>query len=278
MKFELKEYPVLQEFIFDLPGFQDTFLYDRISNNNYGFWPHLEHFLSNKKSYKNYDSIISRLSITAPLDLEITKAWGKWQRFRSAQSEITSIFLIENYFGGTVLEIVAKQEKSKTPDLRVNLKQKVFYVEVKAQSGQQHGTKHPVCEGSDFYTPQDELDLNSWLFQEKISSRNGRPMKPKVIESEEKGAEVLIAMTDIMPTISEIEDRVQLICPGCKLTERRCFHSYLKDSLVAYFFQVNIPTIMDLTLCKLKEIWLFDECHLDEFMILSEYQSVLLEK
>ena len=276
MHFELPKYPLSQEFILKLSDAKDTFLYDRVNNQKYGFWPHFEHFLANLTSYTNYDSIIRRLSLTAPCDLEISKAWGKWQRFRSAQSEVTSIFIIEKFFSGAVKEIIAKKEKVKTPDLKVSLNLIEILIEVKAQSGQQHGTKHPRCEGSDFYSPQDEADLNSWLFQEKISSRNGKPMKPKAIEAEEKGAAVLFAMTDIMLTVSDIEERTHLICPGCKFIRKRCFSSDSNDSVAVYFFHAKFP-ILNRPSSNLKEIWLFDECHLDEFVVLSECQSLLLE-
>jgi len=276
MHFKLPKYPLSQEFILKLSNAKDTFLYDRANNQEYGFWPHFEHFLANLNSYKNYDSIIRRLSLTAPCDLEISKAWVKWQIFRSAQSEVTSIFIIEKYFSGAVKEIIAKQENIKTPDLRVSINLNEILIEVKAQSGQQHGTKHPRCKGSDSYSPQDEENLNSWLFQEKISSRNGKPMKPKTIETEEKGAAVLFAMTDIIPTVFDIEKRTHLICPGSKFIRKSHFSSDSNDSVVVYFFHVKFPILNRLS-SNLQEIWLFDECHLDEFIVLSECDSLLLK-
>ena len=98
----LPGYPNISEFISQLIKHKDTFLYDRLDTPDYGFWLHLEYFLLNMKRFKNYESITERLAVVVPLKMDIQEAWGKWQKFRSGQSEITSIFIIENYLKGQV--------------------------------------------------------------------------------------------------------------------------------------------------------------------------------
>ena len=152
---------------------------------------------------------------------------------------------------------------------------KTDMVEIKAQSGQQHGGKHPRSNGWYSFDPQFEEDLKSWLFIEKISSRNGKPMKPKVFESEEKGADILVAMTDFFTTIDEIESQVSYLCPKNIFIDK--IHIDIKGGqlLKAHFYQVELP--LNKKLNRLKEIWLYDECHLDKFLVLFEGSTLLLD-
>ena len=132
--------------------YKKTFLYDRLATPNYGFWPHLEYFLSQMHRFGNSKSIIERLSLIVPASMETSKAWGQWRIFRSAQSEITSIYIIENYFKGLVEEIIPKQNKP-TSDFRIELSNEHYLVEIKAQSGQQEGSIHPREEGVNHFSP-----------------------------------------------------------------------------------------------------------------------------
>lgn len=262
----LENYPKITRFVSGLSKPEDTFLCDEFINPDYGFGLHLEYFLANLDRLPNHDSILERLSYTAPLSMEISKAWGKWQIFRSAQSEVTTIYLIEKYFLGRVIEIVPVNKKP-TPDLRIDLGQHDLLVEVKAQSGQQHGNKHPREKGLDSFDPKGEIDLRSWLFEEIISSRNGRPMKPKTLEAEDKGADILVAMTDYFNTIQDIKSQVSFMCPYNKYITKKSVEVENGNLLIAHFFQIQY--LLDRNLNKLKEIWLYDESHLERFVVLS---------
>jgi len=245
----------------------------RLCKPHYGFWQHLEYFLINVNRFKNHKSIIERLSVIVPLDMDPEMAWAKWRKFRSAQSEVTIIFIIENYFLGQVLEIIPVNRKP-TPDIKVSLNNFVHTIEIKAQSGQQHGTRHPRKKGLNSFSPQDETDLKSWLFEEKISSRNGKPMKPKTIEADEKGADILIAMTDYFSTIQDIEKQVSFVCPKSKFIEKKNIDIGVVRPLIAHFFESTYP--ISKNLINLKEIWLFNESRLDRFVVLSN-ELILLE-
>lgn len=273
MKTSLPGYLNISKFISALADYKDTFLYDRLCNPNYGFWPHLEHFLVNIKRFANHESITERLSLVVPIEMDLHKAWAKWQKFRSAQSEVTTIFIIENYFSGQVLEIIPVNKKP-TPDIIVSLNDYEYKIEIKAQSGQQHGTKHPRAKGWNSFSPKDEVDLKSWLFEEKISSRNGKPMKPKTLEAEEKGADILVAMTDYFNTIHDVADQVAIVCPDSEFIDNKNFNTKMVSPLTAHLFKSVYP--IKRSLMNLKEIWLFDECHLDRFVVLSR-ESILLE-
>lgn len=272
MNISLTKYKKTYAFISELPQRQESFLADRLDSLEYGFWPHFEYFLENIERWNNNASILKRLSLAAPLSMETQEAWGKWQQFRSAQSEVTTIFLIENYFLGRILEIVPECEKQ-TPDLEIDLGGQRLMIEVKAQSGQQKGDRHPRANGPCLFEPKDEVDLKSWLFEKKISSRNGKPMKPKTVEGDEKGADILCAMTDIFFFEQEFKSSVSLLCPDSKFIAKKCVLSSSGERLEAHFFAAHYPT--DLKLCKLKEIWLYHESRLDEFIALSEGQGFL---
>jgi len=181
-----------------LNGFNESFLGHSVRDNpNYGFIPHFEFFLENKHRWNNATRVLNR--ILAPVPTDPTVAWETWRQFRSAQAEITSIFLVESSFQGSVEELeVAKPGATKSCDICARFPTKgQVYIEVKAQSGQQHGDKHPLHDGTIGFTPQAEDDLRSWLFEPKISSKTGKPMKPYCCHAAEKSADVLLAMTDI---------------------------------------------------------------------------------
>lgn len=265
-------YPNIYQYIIGLENFEDTFLYDYLSSHDYQFWQDLEYFLTIKNRLKHYQSILNRLSVLAPMSMEINKAWNNWRTFRAAQSEVTSIFLIENLFLGRVLEIVP-ESRTKTPDLMVMLDDQERAIEVKTQSGQQHGDVHPRAKGVCLFDPKDEDDLRSWLFEEKQSSRNHKPMKPKVVEAEEKGAHILMAMTDIFPMINDIKFQVSSICPKNRLVGTETIQIQEGKPLTVYFFQADFPISQKLH--SLKEIWLFDDSNLNRFIVLSQAMYLL---
>ncbi len=270
----LLDYPNISKFISALAERRDTFLYDCLDTADYGFWPHLEYFIINMQRFGDYESIIEKLSIVAPLKMDIQQAWEKWRQFRSAQSEVTSIFIIENYFKGQVLEIIPVKKK-RTPDIRIKLATKEYLIEIKAQSGQQHGSKHPRAKGLNYFSPDFELDLKSWLFEENISSRTGKPMKPKTVDADEQGAEILMAMTDHFTRIQDIKKQVSILCPRYEFCEKREIIIESLEPCVAHFFKVIFP-VKD-SLRNLKEIWLYNESHLDRLLALSREESLLID-
>ncbi len=272
MKQLLPDYPLISNFLSNVPQYEDTFIFDRLCNLNYVFWPHLEFFLQNHNRYGNYESIIERLILTVPTTTDIDAAWGKWRIFRSAQSEITSIFMIENCLLGQVIEIVPVNHKP-TPDLKIVLNNSKYSIEIKAQSGQQHGSTHPRSKESESFSPKYEEDLKSWLFEEAVSSRSGKPMKPKAIEADEKQADILMAMTDIFNTIDEVKDQALYICPNSSFLEKNSIKANSDKIISIHFFESEYPVKKSLK--YLKEIWLFDESHLDRFIVLSK-EAVLL--
>lgn len=272
MNTTLTKYPRVKRFISRQKNLGDTFLYDYSSNDSYGFWPDFEYFLSNLDRFVNSESILRRLSIPAPMSMEIDQAWNRWQIFRAAQSEVTSIFLIEKAFIGNVLEIVP-EDRVPTTDLKVNLGNHELLIEIKSQSGQQHGDKHPRTKGCIMFDPQDENDLKSWLFIERISSRSGKLMKPKALEADEKGAHILATLTDFFTTINDIKSQVSFICPGCKLVDIKTIQFQEEKPLTVHFFQAEFP--LSPKPDNLKEMWLFDESHLDRFIVLSQTMYLL---
>lgn len=272
MKPFLSNYPYVSDFLSSIAEYKDTFIFDRLSNPVYGFWPHLEHFLQNQNRYGNHESIINRLSLLVPISMDIDTAWAKWRIFRSAQSEVTTIFFIENYLSGRVIEIVPVDSKP-TPDLLASFNNSEYFIEVKAQSGQQHGSKHPRSKGSFSFSPQDENDLKSWLFEEAISSRSGKRMKPKTLEADEKQADILIAMIDIFTYIDDVIDQAQFICPNSSFLEKNSVRISSEKNLSLHFFKSDYPVKRSTK--YLKEIWLFDESHMERFIVLSR-EGILL--
>lgn len=123
-----------------LEGFEESFIGHAVRNNaGYGFLPHFRYFMENKHRWANATAVVNR--ILKPVPEAPNEAWEVWRQFRSAQAEITSIFLFENYFHGQVEDIEVSRPGSIKPcDIRARLPScGELYVEVKAQSGQQHG-------------------------------------------------------------------------------------------------------------------------------------------
>ncbi|MFC1770459.1 hypothetical protein ACFLZV_01095 [Candidatus Margulisiibacteriota bacterium] len=256
---------------------KDSFLYAIPEPPGSSFLPHLEYFLSNISKWSDSNSIIDRILETAPLTMESDKAWAKWRSFRSAQAEITVIYIIENYFKSEELEIIPTTNK-KTPDFKVFIDYKELLIEVKAQSGQQHGNKHPLDKGNNhtFFQPQFANDLKSFLFEKKHSSRDDKPMIPKTLEAEQKNADILVAMTDYFRDPEKsLAERMDSLCPGCKFAKQLDLNLDASSRLTIHFFQGEFP--VDFELKKLKEIWLFDESALDEFIVLYKNTSCILE-
>jgi hypothetical protein len=259
------KYPNSAKLISEHPSPKDTFLFDRLENIDDPFWAELEYFLLNSERLGDTREVLRKLCSEAPLCLEIDKAWERQRDFRSAQFEITAVFLIEKYFGGKVALI--PESHTPTPDFEVELNQGRFTVEAKAQSGQQHGDKHPRHNGSIMFTPKGESDLRSWLFEEKISSRSGKPMVPQVLAAEKKAADVLVCQTDYVKTQDSLTRQISILCPGSKLVERMSLPASQREPMDAIFFQATYP--YDLQPTRLKEIWL---CYLGS----SRYRLVVL--
>jgi len=203
-----------------------SFLARRIRQNpEYKFQPHYLYFLNNRYRWNNTDQIQKRILAEIPDDN--AQAWNCWRQFRSAQSEITSIFLIENCLNGEVTGIeVSPPGVEKSCDIAARFtNQEVFFLEVKSQSGQQHGDKHPATDGPIEFTPQGEEDLRSWLFEERLSNKTGEPMTPLATQASEKGAHVLIAFTDIFHwETSNADSLAQYLAPDSrKISKQRNF-------------------------------------------------------
>lgn len=267
-------YPEADRFIADLPCPIETFLSDYKSNVKYPFWAEFEYFLSNTERLGNTQEIVRKISSVAPMNMDSNRAWGNWRDFRSAQFEITAIFLIEKYFGGEITQLVP-HSKVPTPDFEVRLNQGNFMIEAKAQSGQQHGNKHPRQNGTILIDTKDEIDLLSWLFEETISSRNKKAMEPQAMAAEKKGADILICQTDYRATKADLLSQVSVLCPQNKLKEKITLQSANRKAIIITFFQATYPGARQIT--KLKEIWL---CHLYrddyEIVVLSKKDAILM--
>lgn len=247
-------YPNIAKLIAETPSPKDTFLFDRTECIDYPFWAELEYFLLNRERLGDTREILRKLCSEAPLSLKIGKAWERHRDFRSAQFEITAIFLIEKYFGGNVMLI--PESSAPTPDFEVKLNQERFTVEAKVQSGQQFGNKHPRYNGPILFDPKEEIDLRSWLFEERISSRNGKPMVPQVFAAEKKKADVLFCQTDYVKTQDNLMSQISILCPESQLVERMSLKAANQEPMDAIFFQVTYPCVRQAT--GMKEIWLCD--------------------
>lgn len=267
MKEFSSSYPKVAQFIADMPCPTETFLFDETLNGEYPFWAEFEYFLSNSERLGNTREILRKLSSVAPLTLDITTAWGKQRDFRSAQFEVTVIFLIEKCFGGKTLLI--PESSVPTPDFEVELNQDKFTIEAKAQSGQQHGDKHPRHNGQILFDPKEEMDLRSWLFEERISSRNGKAMEPQVIAAEKKGADILVCQTDYVKTEQDLLSQIRILCPESQFAEEMTLQVANRKPIDALFFQATYPCARQSI--KLKEIWL---CNLAS----SRYRLVVLSR
>lgn len=245
----------------------------RQKNPDYKFIPHLEYFQNNCNRWDNNKVEDMLQHINKPVPEDIDKAWEVWRRFRSAQAEISAIYLIEQFFSGEVKEIEAcRSGISKTCDFLAEINDKDFFIEVKAQSGQQkqkkdsidYSYKHPLCYSHRF-DPDDENDLFSWLFERKISSRDGKTMRPMCqIASVDKKADVLFAMIDIFNDDTNNTEELAsfLLWPDC---------SEGLDIIKGDNFKIHIVTAGDDILnamYDLKEVWIIDNARLNEMLII----------
>ena len=98
-------------------------------------------------------------------------------------------------------------------------------------------------------------------------------MKPKTIEADEKQADILIAMIDIHNTIDNVKDQALYICPNSSFIEKNSIKINSEKIISVHFFKSDYP--MKRSIKNLKEIWLFNESHLDKFIVLSK-EAVLL--
>jgi len=260
-------YPKVSQFIANRPCSTETFLFDSTSNVEYPFWAEFEHFLSNSERLGNTVEILRKLSSEAPLTLDIPKAWEKQRDFRSAQFEVTVIFLIEKCFSGKALLIPTGNDP--TPDFEVEFSQGKFTIEAKAQSGQQRGDKHPRHNGPILFDPKKETDLRSWLFEGKNSSRNGRAMEPQVIAAEKQGADILVCQTDYVETEKDLLSQISILCPESQFVERMTLQVANRKPIDAVFFQATYPCARQPIM--LKEIWLCD-------LSSSSYRIVVLSR
>jgi hypothetical protein len=260
-------YPKVAKFIADTPCPTETFLFDVASNAEYPFWVEFEYFLSNSDRLGNTNEIFRKLSSVASLSLDIATAWGRHRDFRSAQFEVTVIFLIEKCFGGKAQ--IIPESNVPTPDFEVELNQGKFTIEAKAQSGQQHSDKHPRHNGQILFDPKEEVDLRSWLFEERISSRNGRAMEPQVVAAEKKGADILVCQTDYVKTEQDLLSQIRILCPKSQFAERMTLQIANRKPIEVQFFQATYPYTRQPI--KLKEIWL---CNLSS----SHYRLVVLSR
>lgn len=257
-----------------------------LNNPKYKFISHLEYFLKNRRRWQSSEDILERLLIEVPADVE--EAWKEWRQFRSAQAEVTAIFLIENYLSGNITGLeVPRGSNTKTCDIVVNFGEKESFIEVKAQSGQQHGDKHPLSNELTSFQGKSEDDLHSWLFEGKISSRDGKIMKPYCFQASEKDADILIAMIDIFFAQSKSLDNIpEVICPDSKHAYDKLYHrKRAKNKMLDGFlrrFEKIIFNKQDHLKIKviyagsetrqkmrgLKELWLFDESYLPDMLII----------
>lgn len=260
----------------DLEGFEKSFIGNTVRRNpKYAFLPHFEHFLKNKYRWCNTDQVLNRILAGVPEESE--KAWETWRQYRSAQAEITAIFLIENYLYGKVQDLeVARPGFSKRCDIHARFNSgNEYYLEVKAQSGQQHGTKHPLADGIEEFSPQSEEDLLSWLFTEKSSSRTGMPMQPYCSQASEKGADVLIAMDDIFEEESESTRSLgKLLVPDHRKIENKDFRRNKSDCLSAVIMEAGKETTRKMQ--GLREVWVFDNSKLGEMLIIHAENSDII--
>lgn len=279
-------------------GLNKSFIWHYIQDSpEYNFLPHLIYFIKNKNRWTNSENILQRIYAEVPGDSE--EAWEVWRHFRSAQAEITSVFLIENYFAGKVIELEGSRPGvGKKCDISMAFNSDAdYFLEVKAQSGQQHGNKHPISDGLIQFNPQFEDDLYSWLFEERISSRNGQPMRPYCLQASEKQADVLVAMTDIfLQRSNNMNSSAKVVIPDylevCNKDFRRYYLNVfsLQNVINAILQWLRIKTdfigVIAITageettkkMGSLKEIWIFDNSALEDMIIVqrAEHQLSIL--
>lgn len=264
-----------------LTGFEESFIGDAVRRNpHYGFVPHFKYFLKNKERWSNADGVLAR--ILAPVPDNSDEAWETWRQYRSAQAEITSIFLIENYLCGEVIGLeVARPGVGKSCDIYARFISGIeSYLEVKAQSGQQHGDKHPLSRKPIGFAPQFEEDLRSWLFEKRLSSRNGKSMTPYCRQASDKGADVLISMIDIFRQgAADIISLGKLLAPDhgeitSKDFPRKGAWRWLPvKSASMRVFTIEAGNQTSEKMVRLKEVWVFDNARLSEMLVLRARMS-----
>lgn len=252
-----------------LPELHDSFLGHRLrSNPSYGFMPHYLFFLENHKRW--YGSADIQRRILAPVSEDQEAAWKEWRQFRSAQAEVTAAYLVEKLLGKCVRDLeVCRPGYTKSCDIRTSFDgQTDSYLEVKAQSGQQHGSRHPLSHEAYSFTPQGEDDLRSWLFEPRVSQATGGAMTPYCLQASAKGADVLVAMIDIMQfETAGLHELGRTLVPDC-LTESLEPISATPDSgeLIVSSFTAGAGTTNSMG--ALREIWLFNESSLDRLLVI----------
>lgn len=279
-------YPLSESLIRTNDRTNSTFIGREFSNNpDYGFLPHLEYFLENKGRWPGSENILNKLLKTVPGDSE--EAWEEWRKFRSAEAEVTAIFLIENYLAGRATGLkVQRPSCKKDCDIAAYFNEEELFIEVKSQSGQQHGDKHPLSNDFIGFYPKDEDDLRSWLFEKKISSRDGKPMKPYCIQASEKKADILFVMTDIFNLKSNnMQELGRFLAPDADNFSSKNFYrkhqtsskvqillrrivklfSLKKDYMIAKIVSAGAQTSSRMH-C-LREIWFYDHHYFPEFLI-----------
>lgn len=243
-----------------LPGFDASFLGHRFrAQPNYGFLLHYTFFLENQQRWTKWEDINNR--IVAPVSDDPVIAWREWRQFRSAQAEISAAYLIEKYLGGKIQDLeVQRPGALKSCDILATFgDQRSLYLEVKAQSGQQHGSQHPLSTNQYSFTPQGEDDLRSWLFEPRKSLSTNEAMVPYCTQASSKGADVLIAMVDIMQWETEgMFELGRFLVPDA-ITEgsQVLLTPSGDDGLNIFSFEAGASTRARLG--SLKEVWLFKE-------------------
>lgn len=254
-----------------LDGFDESFIGHAVRDNaNYGFLAHFQYFLNNKHRWANSSGVLKRILERVPE--EPNGAWEIWRQFRSAQAEITSVFLVENYFLGTVRNLeISKPDVTKSCDIHASFPScGELYLEIKAQSGQQHGDKHPLSSEPIGFTPQSEDDLRSWLFEERVSAKTGEAMKPHCRQAAEKSADILMVMRDIF--LQESKDMLSLghlLSPDHGRTGWRTTSGKMSCKL----FVVEAGEETSKKMCGLKEVWVFNNSRLDEMLVIHSINS-----
>ena len=276
-------------------SFENTFLGCILERSpKYRFMPHLEYFMKSKHRWSNSNLILERVFANVPADVE--EAWETWRKFRSAQAEITTIFLIEVYLGGIVKDLeVSPPGTSRRCDIFAALEgADGLYLEVKAQSGQQHGDKHPCSQALIRFEPRADQDLRSWLFEEKVSSRDGKPMRPYCLQASDKSADGLVVMTDIFwEDCNDMKSLARLVIPDfesiCSIefpknylklaaTKGLCFTILQWLRLRRETLRVTILRAGEESLSKmrnLRELWIFDNSEPHDLVIIQGKKSSL---
>jgi len=234
----------------------------------YKFYKHLRHFIKFHSDKKNWFEIEKNLFQEVPSDSQ--SAWEARRKFRGAQAEVSATYLVEKMLGHEVIDFEVKSPYSitrKTVDQKLRVKGSEEFLEVKAQCGQQNGKNHPLSKKPIGYDPDSEEDTISWLYHDRISSRDGKIMKSKVTEAIEKGATILFAMIDCFRLDSNsFTEFVQLLFPN----SAECGEMRFCENYRVHFFEEK-----SIIKPPLKEIWIFDDSHLHRLGVIFYDRSCL---